>query len=648
MKVDSAADRDLLALRLHEDLVGPRSADEVLTDRPSDVYLTGILWPQRTGMTGEEDDRLAVGGSSGADDGQETDTAAVPVASIQKPSVAGISFCFVSEGTGQVRLVCQFARYRFAEESGKRDKAWHRAGIEVETLLDLPDGSRLVDLGTIDPAAAGAQLHIRCIDGGDRRLATISLINGHDPGEGRDALELATMFQTGLRISPGPGTRLVPKPTRRGTIDPNEHSDEQSAALLFRDTHEFAAGHTCSAFWDEPVAAAGMPATGWIETSWLPSSILSGVNPAGHAVFASLKAEAGGVDPLGARSLAMAGKVELRTALARLCDCYGDWIALQKGKYPGLSADEQGTAEANVAVCEAVLDRMRKAASEICDSENLRHAFQLANFAMHIQHSWDPEKASRGELRWRPFQLGFLLLSAPSSALSRHDDRKIMDLLWFPTGGGKTEAYLALIALVAFYRRVDGRKNGDGVAAIMRYTLRLLTTQQFARSAAMILACEAMRTGRIDAPLHDRLEDCAPFSIGLWVGGDATPNKLAIAWTSLQGSKEVASPKQLANCPACHHPVAWSQQGTSAPVIASCTTEACPLHGALPVWTVDDDVYRERPTLVVGTVDKFARGGAQSLDKPAVRGRCGRAARSRDSGRAAPDFRAARHRGRHL
>jgi ATP-dependent helicase YprA (DUF1998 family) len=145
------------------------------------------------------------------------------------------------------------------------------------------------------------------------------------------------------------------------------------------------------------------------------------------------------------------------------------------------------------------------------------------------------------------------------------------------------------------------------VAAIMRYTLRLLTTQQFARSTAMILACEAMRTGRIEAPHRDRLANCAPFSAGLWVGGDATPNRLSIAWASLQGSKEVASPRQLANCPACHSAIAWNQASVESPVIASCTTADCSLHGALPVWTVDDDVYRARPTLVVGTVDKFAQ-----------------------------------------
>lgn len=624
MKADSSADRDALAFRLYDDLVGPRAPDEVLTDRPSDFYLTGILWPQRTEMAGEDDDSLAVGGSVGADDGQESEAASVPATSIQKPSVAGVSFCFVSEGIARVRLLCRFARYRIVDDAEKHRKRWKRISVEVAIDdLELLDGSRFVDLGSVSSDAAGAQLHIRAIDGGDRKLATISLINGVSPGEGRDGLELATMFQTFLRVTPGTATALVPKPTRRGGANPEEHPDEQSASLLFRDVHEFAAGHTCSAVWDEPDGSGtGKPSTGWIETSWLPSSILSGVNPSGHAAFDELKVPKDGVDPLGARSLAMADEAGLRDALGRLCTCYGDWITLQKAKYTDLTESERKAAEANVDACVMVLDRMRKAATEICENRDLRHAFQLANFAMHIQHGWEPEKAKHGELRWRPFQLGFLLLSAPSSALSGHTDRGTMDLLWFPTGGGKTEAYLALIALVAFYRRLDGRDEADGVAAIMRYTLRLLTTQQFARSTAMILACEAMRSGRIPGPHYDRLAGCAPFSAGLWVGGDATPNRLSVAWASLQGSKEVASPKQLANCPACHKTIQWMQASVASPVIASCGTDGCALHGPLPVWTVDDDVYRERPTLLVGTVDKFA----QIVRNPATNGLFGVAA----------------------
>ena len=163
MKADSSVDRDILVRRLQEDLVGPRSSDEVLMDRPSDVYLTGILWPQRTGMAGEDDDSLAIGGSSSADDGQDSEAAAVPVMSIQKPSVAGISFCFTSEGTAHVRLFCRFARYRFVEDAEKQEKSWRRIGIDVDIeTLELGDGSRFFDLGTVMARAAMDSSSPRC------------------------------------------------------------------------------------------------------------------------------------------------------------------------------------------------------------------------------------------------------------------------------------------------------------------------------------------------------------------------------------------------------------------------------------------------------------------------------------------------------
>src|SRR3569623_1613688 len=102
---------------------------------------------------------------------------------------------------------------------------------------------------------------------------------------------------------------------------------------------------------------------------------------------------------------------------------------------------------------------------------------------MSAQRQW----SSADELRWRPFQLAIILLALESSADGHQRDRQVMDLLWFPTGGGKTEAYLGLIAFVAFYRRLSSVNpdDGAGVAVIMRYTLRLLTTQQFMRAAAM-------------------------------------------------------------------------------------------------------------------------------------------------------------------
>lgn len=608
MVTDSTHEREVLVCRLGEDLIGPRAQDETLVDRPTDTYLTGILWPQRTAMGGEDDDSLVVGGGDqgGA---EETEAAAVPISSVQKPSVAGISFAVSCDDKPEVDLVCTFARYRLLDDAEKGSPRWQRVPICVSTRLDLSPGTRPVDLGRLDKQAEGAQLHIRSISAGDTVLATVSLINAVASGEGRDGLELAALFQTAMKISAAEGTRLVPRPTSRGVEDPKEHADEKSAALLFRNAHAFAAGHTCSAVWQRSADASSGPIADWIRTSWLPDAIVPGVSSSGHTIFDRLKLPLGDVDPLSARSLAEASPDGLRQALHALCSCYADWIELQRDtKLSHLEPDARKAASKNLDACVAVLLRMRDAADKVGGAKDLRDAFQLANFAMHIQHGWDPEKAKHGELRWRPFQLAFLLLSAPSAAIANHPDRQVMDLLWFPTGGGKTEAYLALIAMVAIHRRLTRAAGGAGVSALMRYTLRLLTTQQFARSAAMILACEAIRTGRIAAPhAAQRLKASPSFSIGLWVGGDASPNSLATAWASLQGSREVSSPKQLARCPACRQGVVWQQASVASPVKVSCTTPDCPLRGSLPVWTVDEDVYRERPTLVIGTVDKFAQ-----------------------------------------
>jgi len=607
--IDSSAHRDLLVRRLCEDLVGPRAINEILSDRPTDVYLTGILWPQRTEMAGEDDDTLATGGMAAGGDGQSNEADSVPANSVQKPCVAGISFCAVAEDKPVAAVQVQFGRYVLKEtEEGKR---WERKQIAVDLVsFDLSPGNRRHNLEDQNPDAAGAQLHIRSIASEDRYLITLSLINNTPPGEGRDDLEMAAMFQTGLYIAPASGTRLVPRPATRGESQRPDMSDadERSNGLLFRNVHEFASGHVCAASWGTVTRTDGaLPVTDRVSTTWLPSSVVPGVNPNGHEVFAALGKD--GFDPLSASALATAEEPVLRAGLKALCECYAKWLEQQRRKELSLLTGEQAiTAKANLEQCAVVLDRMEKAVDEICDDARLRRAFQLSNLAMHTQHQWDPEKSQRGDLRWRPFQLGFLLLSAVSAAKREHNDRETMDLLWFPTGGGKTEAYLALIAMVAFYRRLSpDPADRQGVAALMRYTLRLLTTQQFARSAAMIMACEAIRAGKVAAPEGLPLQGDEAFSIGLWVGGEASPNSRANAYAALQGARELASPEQLAECPACHQRLHWTQASVASPVIPKCENAKCLLTGALPVWTVDEDVYVQRPTLLVGTVDKFAQ-----------------------------------------
>ena len=189
-----------------------------------------------------------------------------------------------------------------------------------------------------------------------------------------------------------------------------------------------------------------------------------------------------------------------------------------------------------------------------------------------------------------------------------------MDLLWFPTGGGKTEAYLALIAFLAFYRKLsvgEAKNEGDGVAAIMRYTLRLLTTQQFSRATAVILACEAIRRGCIpEADCSSNELGNSPFSIGLWVGGGAVPNKVNDAADALSSSSDQATPRQLVNCPACRESLNWFHNKQAGAIHVRCENKNCILfhpEEPLPVWTVDEDIYRVRPTLLIGTIDKFAQ-----------------------------------------
>src|SRR5262249_44865352 len=132
------------------------------------------------------------------------------------------------------------------------------------------------------------------------------------------------------------------------------------------------------------------------------------------------------------------------------------------------------------------------------------------------------------EPQWRPFQLAFILLNLSGLVDRTHSDRETADLLFFPTGGGKTEAYLGLAAFIIAHRRLVGPGVlGAGVSVIMRYTLRLLTLDQLARAAGVVCALELMRTdpANLNERGHRLLGDW-PIEIGLWVGSDASPNRL--------------------------------------------------------------------------------------------------------------------------
>lgn len=602
-------DRELILTRLRRDLVGFTTEDEVLSDRPSDVYLTGILFPRSTALGDEQNESLGAEGA-GEDGAEAASVEESPLDRSTRPAAMGLSFAVRNAtGTPKIEIRISSGVYEPVEEvrkesSGQEDRVrWVRQNRNATVQFTVDVGEKRFDQK--EHGIKGLQLYIRVARKQDDMLVTSALINTNQTkrGQSKDEIERSTFFQVQLRVDVTPGSQLVPRPSRVVAID----EDSRSASLLYRDAIEFATGHTCSATWERK---EGKKEASWVSTDWIPETPVPSVSSEGHQVFEKLFAT-GETDPLSAFWLAEANTSQLAQGLVRIPDCYMEWIEQKEQEVPSLEPLYQGQARKHLLDCGKAHGRMTAAIELIRSNEVVADAFRLANRAMAIQRGWSDKQ---NPLRWRPFQLGFMLLTLGSATDRKHPDRRVMDLLWFPTGGGKTEAYLWIVAFLLFYRRLRSSEDPDrgaGVAAIMRYTLRLLTTQQFERAAALVLACEHLRmAGILDSPLKERLGKRS-FSIGLWVGGDSVPNTFKEAAESLEsGDPTKPSPAQLKFCPACGEPLNWLAVKAKGSIHVRCLNTNCEIEKLgknLPVWTVDTDVYRERPNLIIGTVDKFAQ-----------------------------------------
>ena len=593
--------RESVIDRLVADLIGPHKKDEILQGvrvRPSDVYLTGILWTFGDRMSGQDDD-----GSGGDDEDDDGPSAASPVGQ-QRPCSMGLSFCVQEiEGPSPVDVLIRFATYEFesipAQDGKPEELKWTRRPYEIELKsFELPESGQNSKSLSAPGLSASVDLHIRARPSKVGRLVTLTLINRTPGAEGnRNETESRFLFQTRLEISPTANTKLVPRPRRPTAND----EDEEVGRLLYRNSPEFAAGHQCSASWESIGAEAKT-----VRTEWIPRASVIAFREDGDAVFDELVRQ-GSFD---ANQLARLSDDAVIERLMQLPVAYGAWVNQRKAEVDHLPSELQDVAERNLKACAEVQRRMHAGVVAMRDDSQLLQAFKLANAAMGLQHSWKPTGRSK-PLRWRPFQLGFILLAAHSVCRPESADRDLFDLLWFPTGGGKTEAYLALVAMLAFSRRSASTDpdEGAGNAALMRYTLRLLTAQQFERASALILACELIRRSQVPGLTYSCKPGNKPFSIGLWVGGDATPNRFEDALAS-RGSRDGSTAEQIDECPCCQGRVRWDYDEPTQSVHPYCESSECqlgPEFGLWPVFTVDDDIYRERPTLLIGTIDKFAQ-----------------------------------------
>lgn len=619
--------RDSVLERLRAELFGPAGdKNEGVTGRPYWRYLCGMLFPVE--LSSEELDEDDEKDAQAVPTGDEQADPAVALAYDALPSSMGISF-FVA---GASRLVCRVegARYEPAEDSAER---WIRkvlgggkqptvveftvpgAGVRETASESIWDGkARITTL--FRPRAVG-------------HLVTVSLVNAQDaaaggPGKQIDRMLFQCCFDVHL-----PDGAIGEYPT---IARYSRHPEDEELAVAYRKRKTFGIGHGCSASWDSTVSEVRK-----IQADPLPAFEVRGLT-----TDISLPNQAKRC--LDIRWLADPDnpRLDLRSALESLAGAYEVWIAEQDREVTQLLGNEAVAGARMVERQRGALGRIRRGIETLFGSdESVLRAFRLSQEAMLTQFLWVARRkgpkdlgegdvepidpwAPRGEAApsWRPFQLAFQLVVLESLAEPESPDRDILDLLWFPTGGGKTEAYLALAAFEIALRRMRHGEAGAGTAVLMRYTLRLLTSQQFERAATLVSILETMRRTKPTLGLGEE-----PIRLGLWVGGATTPNALDRDSEHAPGARQLLdriledenpdNPFQLRTCPHCGTRIIPSRKSarrsdygvevTATVFKMNCPDPRCILNHEIPVSVVDDDLIMRPPTFLIGTIDKFAR-----------------------------------------
>jgi len=450
-----------------------------------------------------------------------------------------------------------------------------------------------------------------------RVLNTVSLVNTHTVESGRSERNAdLSFFQSEIMVETVPSGQFAEYELRTASND----AEDRSLDLLYRANKTYAFGHGCSVQWYADDAGS----IERLQTQVIP------VHEVPNVTF-----EVKGVpdEALWMRSYARfstLSRSEQLSLLRTLADAYGEWLGGLEGQIRDVPMGLRDRARKHVNNGGRVHDRIVGGIDLLELDDQAYEAFQLANEAMLMQraHSsmqqkkrypeddapeWpDYEGLEPSAARWRPFQLAFLLMSLRSIHDGESRERDLVDLIWIPTGGGKTEAYLGLSAFVIFLRRLRYQDEGAGTAIIMRYTLRLLTSQQFQRASTLICACELLRQA------DPERFGFRPVSIGLWIGSGSTPNTTDAAFNALRkliSGRSRANPFQVLSCPWCGtHMVRreghgeWGYDDATRPkrLAFYCPEETCAFYEGLPIDVVDETIYRDPPTLLFGTVDKFA------------------------------------------
>jgi hypothetical protein len=608
--------REIFVTQLAKEVLGPRNGiNEIIPESPLGEYITGVLAPTvGEAQTNIDDESVIPTEDTPASEEELPEVVDVPplfspaLNPKNRPPTMGLSFAIESSDPPKVAICVTWARYRPLRRDTRT--SWQRIPRPAYiTSLDLhPDISPIWindQARVVSQDQAEISLHFDVRTDNSMHFISIYLVNRVAVAQGQLVTAEHHVFQPQIRVI-----------CERGNLVPGERAkpksyDERMLEFVYRNKRVLARGHLCSVIWQQIDPEASAPSNLDFPSSandppfhWLDGDTLDESNrrrfTAPHVrteyipIYSITSPDlqwcpSYGPEPeFRAQLLAeMYNEHELQGALQPLIDGYENWINHIEGESARL-ADNRDISENLVRSCRAVLQRMRMGLQILITNREARLSFCFANKAMDLQSTWPPRLAP---LVWYPFQLAFILLAIESITNPRSEFRDVCDLVWVPTGAGKTEAYMGLMAFTIAYRRrrsliLEQPQSGEGVSVITRYTLRLLTIQQFRRTVSLISACELLRVSNLEreneigwrpngfSSAVNFLWGSAPFSVGLWVGGNVTPNRMetlnfnppvpgALDILTRGAPAEFGEPAQILSCPACGNILSVPDMGLS-------------------------------------------------------------------------------------
>lgn len=586
---------------LRKDLIGPYEESEVLFESPTTAYIMGRLSPVNDDETIVEDtDVVAEEETKEETDNDCTDeveTDDTLYMSKNKQSSVGLKV-FLSEDTNEIDVQMQWADYHHEEEEGKH--FFKRSPQKFDTKINIEKSD--VEGKHIDKNIYLSWLVHKMSNG--TKMVSVYVENRRK--DVKDNIE-KHIFQVELMLTGNGEPIFLSENLAYGKKNEDDY--------FYNKKPIFSRGYGCAAVWDE--VSGNCAAV--VKTDFLPEQEVNGMD-------ADLEKFNGYFSML--EFSKPENKQRILDKLNNIIEDYRLWVArLEIHEY---MKDENylSIGREKIGKCKENLRRMTEGLNLISENEQAFEAFLFMNKSMHLSRSMaylskdssedkSLDKHKGNHSFWRPFQVGFILLNVKSIVVPESSDRDILDLLYFPTGGGKTEAYLGVIAFLIAYRRLtrdtcEAYDKDGGVTVIVRYTLRLLTTQQRDRMLKLISACELLR---MEMPeLFGKKE----FSIGFWVGGGVTAN----AYKDLQTSKyntsnQVKAAKrniqlQILKCPCCGTALdskkSYDINASERHIKIKCPNKKCDFSSRpIPVYLIDEDIYTHTPTVIIGTVDKFAR-----------------------------------------